>query len=291
MPVREPAVAGQFYPDQASLCRQELNTLSARLPSTATRVERMIGGIVPHAGWMFSGAVTMEVFGALAAGRQPDVIVIFGGVHRYRSKLATVFGSGRWETPIGSVSVDDRLAARMLEASDTLVDDPGAHKTEHSIEVQMPMIAFAFSDVPVVPIMVPPGAAALSAGEAVGRVLVAEDRDAFVVGTTDLTHYGPAYGFTPHGIDAEAFVWAKEENDRRYIDLMCGMDAERAVAEAGAHRNACSSGAVAATIGAAKMLGATRGSLLSHTTSREVLMQSGRAGPVDSVGYAGVVLH
>ncbi|MFQ5462878.1 MAG: AmmeMemoRadiSam system protein B [Phycisphaerae bacterium] len=291
MPVREPVVAGQFYAAGAHQCRQELIRLSEGLPPKATMPERLIGGIVPHAGWVYSGAVAMEVFRSLAGARQPDVIVVFGGVHRYRSKLATVFGSGRWETPIGSVSIDDRLAGLMLDASDTFVDDPHAHETEHSIEVQMPMVAFAFPDVPVVPIMVPPGPAALSVGEAVGRTLVANDRDAVVVGTTDLTHYGPGYGFTPRGIDADAFIWAKEENDRRYIKMMCAMAGEQAVAEAGEHRNACSSGAVAATIGAAKALGATRGSLLSHTTSREVLVQSGRAQPVDSVGYAGVVLH
>jgi len=179
----------------------------------------------------------------------------------------------------------------VLDACDAAVDDPHAHETEHSIEVQMPMIAFAFGDVPVVPIMIPPGPCALSVGEAVGKVLAADKRDAVIVGTTDLTHYGPGYGFTPQGVAAEAFTWAKEENDRRFIELMCAMAGDQVVAEAGERRNACSSGAVAATIGAAKTLGATKGTLLAHTTSREVLGQSGRALPVDSVGYAGVVLH
>jgi len=69
MPIREPVVAGQFYADGADPCRQELIRLSEGLPSKTIMPDRLIGGIVPHAGWVYSGAVAMEVFRTLAAAR------------------------------------------------------------------------------------------------------------------------------------------------------------------------------------------------------------------------------
>jgi AmmeMemoRadiSam system protein B len=75
------------------------------------------------------------------------------------------------------------------------------------------------------------------------------------------------------------------ENDRRFVDLLCSLNAKELVPEAAEHNNACSGGAAAATLGAVIELGATEGILLEHTTSAEVL--SGEQ--YDSVGYAGIV--
>jgi AmmeMemoRadiSam system protein B len=126
-------------------------------------------------------------------------------------------------------------------------------------------------------------------GEAVGRTLKVYDYDALVIGTTDLTHYGPNYGFTPHGVGAAGNTWAKEENDRRFIDLLLALRGEELVAEAARHRSACSSGAAAATVGAVVALGASKATLLEHTSSAEVLGSKTPGEMTDSVGYAGVV--
>ena len=199
-----------------------------------------------------------------------------------------MFGSGRWETPVGSVAVDARLAERILSHTNLIVDDAYAHVDEHSLEVQMPFVAHLFPDTPVVPIMVPIVPTAPEIGEAVGRTLKTYNYDALVVGTTDLTHYGPRYGFTPHGVGRQGHDWAKE-NDRRFVELLCSMRAAELVPEAASHRNACNSGAAAATIAATRALGATDGVLLEHTTSSEVLGGEGAGDQDDSVGYAAVV--
>ena len=121
------------------------------------------------------------------------------------------------------------------------------------------------------------------------RTIGAYDYDAVIVGTTDLTHYGPSYRFTPHGVGAKGNGWAKNENDRRFIDLVCALKSREVVPEATEHRNACSSGATAATLAAVSALGATRGVLLDHTSSAEVQARRATANPTDSVGYAAVV--
>ena len=289
MRVREPAVAGRFYPREADRCRAELTDLLSGTPAQLEGVTRYVGGLVPHAGWACSGAVAAEVFQVLATAPSPKTIVLFGGVHRVHSREAAMFADGRWETPIGSVEIDLRLAERILGQTNLIVDDPYAHADEHSIEVQMPFVAHLFPEAKVLPIMVPPLETAHEVGEAVGRTLRTYDYDALVVGTTDLTHYGPNYGFTPHGIGPEGNQWAKEVNDKPFIELACAMRATEVVAEAHLHRNACSSGAIAATLAATATLGAVRGVLLEHTTSSEVLAGTRPGNQTDSVGYAGIL--
>lgn len=307
MRIREPVVAGQFYSGVESACRGDLErllssegTLSAQnigietqaaktRPTPRAEVRNAMGGLVPHAGWMYSGAVAAKVFAALADGPRRDVVILFGGVHRYHGKEAAMFGSGIWETPIGPVEVDARLAERVLGHTNLIVDDPYAHEEEHSIEVQLPFVRHLFPEVKMLPIMVPPTKAAPEVGEAVARTIASYKYDALIVGTTDLTHYGPRYGFAPKGLGAEAHRWAKEQNDRRFIDLVCRMRDEELVPEAAARFNACSSGAAAATVAACAALGATRATLLAHTTSGEVMMGEGEPLSSDFVGYAGIV--
>jgi hypothetical protein len=290
MMIREPVVAGHFYAGQADRCRADLKQfLDEAAPSDPYVGQRLLGGLVPHAGWVCSGAVAAKVFRALASSRTPEVIVLFGGVHRYRGREAAMFGSGRWETPLGPVEVDSRLAERILGHTNLIVDDPYAHEDEHSLEVQMPFIKHLFPQAKVVPLMVPVVKTAHEVGEAVGRTVTAYGYDALIVGTTDLTHYGPHYGFVPQGIGAKGNKWAKEVNDRRFIDLVCKLKTTEVVAEATARKNACSSGAAAATLAAVTALGATEAILLQHATSSEVLGAQSEEEMADSVGYAGIV--
>ncbi|MCP4247810.1 MAG: AmmeMemoRadiSam system protein B [bacterium] len=286
--IREPARAGSFYPAGADRCRREAEALVTVPEDVAVGPGELVGGIVPHAGWTYSGAVAGRVFAALAAERRPATVVLFGAVHRHRGRHGCLFGSGCWETPLGQVEVDGRLAERICGHTNLIVDDPYAHEQEHSIEVQIPLLQCALPEARIVPIMVPPMETAIEVGEAVGGTIAAYGADAAVVASTDLTHYGPAYGLTAQGVGAEALTWAKEVNDRRMIDLMLALDAEGIMPEAAEHRNACGAGAVAAALSAARRLGATSSSLLAHTASHEVMPSSAT---VDSVGYAGLVFH
>ena len=286
MKIREPARAGSFYPGSADRCREEAAQFVSPAPSEVAGAGSLLGGIVPHAGWAFSGAVAGKVFAALAANRRPEAMVLFGAVHYRRGKHAWLFGSGRWQTPLGQVEIDDRLAERILGHTNLIVDDPYAHEQEHSIEVQIPLVQSALPGCKIVPILVPPMASAVEVGDAVARTIDSYGYDAVVVGSTDLTHYGPSYGMVRSDVGPEGVVWAKEINDRRMIDLMLALESDRIVPEAAEQHNACGAGAVAATVAAAKRLGAARAILLAHTTSAEVL---GSRSAEDSVGYAGVV--
>jgi len=289
MMIREPIVAGTFYEAKPDACSRAASQLFADYEPITSTTGCWYGGLVPHAGWVCSGAVAAHVFATLAAACKPTTLILFGGVHRYRGRMAAMFSHGRWETPLGPVEVDQRLAERIAGHTNLIADDPYAHEEEHSIEVQLPLIKHVFPEAMIVPIMVPIMAAAHEVGEAVARTLSSYDYDALIVGTTDLTHYGPRYGFTPEGVGAKANAWAKEVNDSRFVDLLCELKHDKLVAEASQYRNACSAGAAAATLGAVRALGATEGILLDQTSSAEVLSARCLGDMSDSVGYAGIV--
>jgi AmmeMemoRadiSam system protein B len=106
-----------------------------------------------------------------------------------------------------------------------------------------------------------------------------------IIGSTDLTHYGMNYGYTPHGTGPDALDWVKNENDRRFIDAMIEMDSRKVIEEAIKNHNACCAGAVATAIEAVKIMGASNAKSVAYSSSHD-------KSPGDSfVGYAGVVFE
>lgn len=286
MPTRRPAVAGYFYPSSARECRELIEQLTSGFTPPAEPA-RPVAGIVPHAGWIYSGATALKTLAAIAAHRQPETFVIFGAVHSWYGRKSAIDAHGVWETPFGPVEIDEPLARKILEACREWMEDaPEAHRREHSIEVQVPLIKHFFPTAKIVPIMTPPEPNAHRLGEAVGRVLAEEKREIALLGSTDLTHYGPRYGFTPMGIGARSLEWVKKENDHRLIALALEMKAPEIVPEASNSMSACGPGAMAATVAAARALGAERGVLLEHITSHEVRPERSVE---DFVGYAAIV--
>jgi AmmeMemoRadiSam system protein B len=289
MIIREPIVAGQSYPAEGQACRDEAVRLLRAVESPGDVSAPVYGGIVPHSAWSLSGPVTAKVFRALADRGAPDLVVFFGGAARYRGRLAAMFTSGRWETPIGPVDIDGRFAERLLSQTNRIIADNFAHEDETTIEVHLPFIRQVFPRARLVPIMVPVMSTAFEAGEAVARTIAAYKYDAMILGATNLTRYGPEHEFVPKGLGAGSLLWAKEVNDRRFLDLVGRLRENEVVPEAMQHHNADNSGAVAATIAAVAALGAERGMLLSHTTSAEVVGQGKTTDIENSIGYAGIV--
>ncbi len=286
MTIREPAVAGIFYAGSPRQCREHLQQLVPEKVDMADLPETIRGGIAPHAGWAYSGRVCGLVYAAIAARTTPRTVVLFGASHRRLGSNAAVFPKGTWETPLGQVAVDADLAEKVTAGAGDIAVDPDVHQGEHSIEVQVPFVQYLWPEAKILPILVEPSRGAPGIGEAVARAAGAE---VVYVGSTDLTHYGPSYGFAPEGGGQRGLAWAKDVNDRRIVELMRSMKAELIVDEVIENRNACGPGAVAATIAACRAAGATRGVLLAHVNSDEVARSAGAPGGADAVGYAGIV--
>jgi AmmeMemoRadiSam system protein B len=287
--VRKPAVAGQFYAATRSACLAEIEECLSQQPFSGDLPDPIVAGIVPHAGWVFSGRLAAMVFQAVRqVDGQVDTFVLFGAAHRYYSGSPAVYDRGAWETPLGLAYIDEELADQIVSLG--ALASPNAHSGEHSIEVQVPFIQYLFPNARIVPILMPLSGFEVPFGTAVGRLLASlEDKQAVCIASTDLTHYGPRYGFCPAGTGPSALAWAHQVNDREFIELAVRMEAEKIVPTASEKQNACGPSAAAAVVAAARAMGARRGVLLAHTSSNEVMLRKFRQRSEESVGYAAIV--
>jgi AmmeMemoRadiSam system protein B len=289
MQTRKPLVAGQFYAGTRNACLAELaeclseRSISAPLPDT------IVAGIVPHAGWAYSGSVAAMVFSAVKhQNRTVDTFIIFGAAHRYYGPKPAVYDKGAWLSPLGEIPVDEILAEQLLQGSPA-VSDAAAHSSEHSIEVQVPFVQHLFPGAAIVPVLTPPAPEAIQVGRCAGRIARESGKKIVCIGSTDLTHYGPGYGFTPMGTGEKAVKWATEVNDTEFINFALQVEPQKMLESAEQNYNACGAGAAAAVVAAAKELGRSSGTLLAHTNSSAVMLQKTGSFSRESVGYAAVV--
>ena len=285
MDIRKASFAGSWYPRQASACDREISQFLSGVTESQTAKSSWIAGIVPHAGWYYSGAVACRVIHHLKStdpGDAIDLVVIFG-MHLHPGSANYMMATGAWETPFGPLPVAEELARALQERFDFQIETPTRFIQDNTIELQLPFVKRLLNPAAVLAIGVPPAEASLDIGRAVVDWARANDRRLRIVGSTDLTHYGPNYGFTPKGTGPGAVRWVRDQNDREVIDAMLGIEPEMVISVGLRHQNACCAGAAATAIAAAKHAGATRSQTIAYATSFD-------KSPGESfVGYAGVV--
>jgi len=288
--VRHPVVAGRFYEAHAGRCAADAAQLLADAPfAQADLPAALRGGIVPHAGWVCSGRIAGLVWRALAERSDARTIFLTGSVHTIDLDRPALDSFDQWRTPLGALEVDGALREAIADLDDFQVNDD-AHLREHALEVELPLIQQAFGDeVSIVPCMIPPRADAVRWGEQLGQLFRGWPQEVLVVASSDLTHYGPGYGFTPEGVGESGQRWAHDVNDRQLLERIEAMDAGGIVEQSHTRRSACGGGAIAAVTAAARILGAERGYTIEHTHSSTELAKIGHGDPNNSVGYAAVV--
>jgi AmmeMemoRadiSam system protein B len=282
MNVRKSIFSGSWYPGNASACEKEIQGFLKEY-GTETISERILtGGIVPHAGWFFSGSIACNVIHRLQDENPPDVFVIFG-MHLHSGSPAYIMTDGAWETPFGAIQIEKQLAGELAENFSFEIETADRFTQDNTIELQLPFIKYFFKDAKIVPIGAPPTKKSLEIGKAVADMSTRMGLQVKVIGSTDLTHYGPNYGFMSQGTGPSAVDWVRNKNDRRVIEAMLAMDPEKVIQEGMTRQNACCSGAAATAIAAAKQLGAQHAETLAYATSYD-------KNPGSSfVGYVGIV--
>lgn len=264
--MRAPAVAGQFYPRSKNDLEREISSCFAGI---ALSEKDVLGAVVPHAGYMYSGNTAACVYSAMP---KADTFVLLGPNHTgYGSPVAV--SSETWSTPLGEVSSDKEfikaLPGRIIDM------DESAHKYEHSIEVQLPFLQHRFGDFSIVPICMgmQDEETAIEVGMEVAEAARRVNKKIVIIASSDFTHYRPDK--------------AARENDAYYIQSILDMDVPGFYLRL-SERNAsvCGYGAIAAMLTAAKALGAKKAALLKYSTSGDT---TGDLAAV--VGYAGIIVE
>jgi AmmeMemoRadiSam system protein B len=272
--VRKPAVAGQFYPadpkELSSLIDQcYLHPLGpGRAPPAPTSKSEVIAVVCPHAGYIYSGPVAAHSYLHVSSLRDPELIVVVAPNHYGIGSGVSTFSEGEWETPLGRMKVDSKAAKELVSLEDTVSVDPGAHRLEHSLEVQLPFLQRLYGDsVPFLPISLVfqdiDTARALSA--ALAKLL--KGRRAVLVASSDLTHYESAAAAKRK--DTALLQHVLDRDLEGFYSTLNRLDV-----------TSCGFGAIATVMETALSLGLSKPELLKYATSGDTTGDN-----VQVVGY------
>ncbi|MCD4726594.1 MAG: AmmeMemoRadiSam system protein B [Pirellulales bacterium] len=184
---RPAAVAGSFYPADPREMNRQLDELFASV-SPAPEPQPFSGALAPHAGWVYSGRLAAAVFSRVEI---PEQVIILCPKHRPQGARWAVAPHRRWLLPGGGVDSDPELAARLAEGVPGLELDSAAHRDEHAIEVQLPLLARLAPAVRVVGIAVGDASLPELLGFGVAMSVVLRDipRRPLLIVSSDMNHF------------------------------------------------------------------------------------------------------
>ena len=268
--LRLPAVAGQFYPADPRELTRLIRKFTVEDP--ASRKLRVRACLVPHAGYIYSGAVAGAVFSRIIFPKQ---VLVLGVRHSPAGADLAIVSGGAWRTPLGDAPVDERLAERIKTACPGLEEDSVAHSREHSLEVELPFLQLLDSGFSFVPVAV--GTLRFEAlhrlGIGLARVFRESPEQILLVTSSDMNHYEPDE--------------TTRRKDGKAIDRMKAVDASGLFEVCQKEKiSMCGLGPAVAMLTALKELGATSAEVVRYATSAEV---NGDRSTV--VGYAGMIFR
>ena len=253
----------------------------SRFLSGMTAPGKAPAAVAPHAGWRYSGKIAAKAIAAL--GGTIETLVVIGG-HLPAGYPPLFAMEDAVSTPLGPMTINATLRAALLNELGGVED----RYPDNTVEVLLPMARFFFPEATLLWLRLPAELRSFDAGRAIVAATERLGCAIAVLASTDLTHYGPNYDFTPKGTGPDALRWVREVNDRRFIDAVISGDPAAVLERAEADSSSCSAGAVLGAMGfaSARNLGSKNLSparLLEYGTSVDGL----DAAEVDSfVGYA-----
>lgn len=266
--IRKPAVAGTFYPGNKDSLREQIEKCfrhslgPGEIPTPPEKGKgETVGLVSPHAGYVYSGPVAAWGFREIIHQERPETVVILGPNHRGFGAPIAIMSGGTWETPLGKVQIDEEFTGQLLDvASSVIEDDSVAHQREHSLEVQIPFLQYAYNgNFKIVPICLSDQtpSTCIQLGEAIYEVMK-ERSNVLLVASTDLTHYQPQE--------------IAEREDGKIIEAISSGDPHNLEELISSHRfSMCGYGGVIAIMEAISSIGETKTKLLKYATSGDIM--------------------
>lgn len=270
--VRQPAVAGQFYPGNRETLLTEIARFIAPQPGAAT--VRALGCVVPHAGYIYSGKVAGAVYSRIELPRR---YIILCPNHTGLGEALAIMSEGAWATPLGEARIDNELATAIKASMPLVREDAVAHRTEHALEVQLPFLQVLVPEFSFVPITVGTGnfEALTALGVSIARVIAAHggSSEIMVIASSDMNHY-----------ESDEVTRVK---DALAIERVLAMD-PRGLYDVVRNENIsmCGYGPTVTMLTAVRRLGASSAELIKYATSGDVSNDRKHV-----VGYAGIAVR
>jgi MEMO1 family protein len=273
--VRQPVVAGQFYPAQPGELARMLDQLLAKAEVPAIS-GRIVAVIAPHAGYIYSGGVAAQSY-ALLKGQKFERVVVIAPSHFESFPFASVYDGDAYATPLGVVPVDKDFAARLAKLSPLLKLSsrghvPGSQQGEHALEVQLPFLQRVLGEFKLVPIVMGEQNYQVERALGVSLAKMISGTDTLIVVSSDLSHY--------HTYDqASALDHKTLAAIERWDYLSLSDNFQAGIWEA------CGGGPIVAAMIAAERLGANEARILKYANTGDVTTDRSRV-----VGYGAVAL-
>jgi MEMO1 family protein len=276
--IRRPTVASQFYEGDAEALRAQIKGCflhkigPQKLPTVNSHIHprNIVGLICPHAGYMYSGPVAASAYFELAQDGKPDTVVLLGPNHTGYGSALSLMSEGVWQTPLGDIEIDSKMANDILHETSIIDKDELAHRYEHSIEVQLPFLQYLYGNsFKIVPIcfLMQDYDSAVEVGRALEEVVNATNT--VIIASSDMTHYEPAKKAT--------------EKDQAALKAVTDLDAKRFYETVEAQNiTACGYAPITALITFANGVCA-KAQLLNYHNSGDIT-----GDPSSVVGYAAV---
>lgn len=279
MILRQPAVAGSFYPKD----RDDLDSLLGSFIRGPRDERDVIGCVVPHGMYAYCGKTQARAYKALGNG--DFTFVVLGANHHGAGSSASIMTSGKWRTPLGDYPINNEIAAEIKKASG-IAEDIESHSNEHSIEVQLPWLQKMFPRSSFVPISL--GKLSLDETEVIGKAIskASVGRRLVVIASSDFTHYGEVYNYSPVDGEAEEILEFIEGIDRQAAQRITSLDPAGFVEFVETHRSTiCGCAPIAAMLFSVEEW-ASRASLLDYSTSYAVSKSKDAI-----VGYCSIIVE
>jgi len=267
--IRKPAVSGLFYDDDPEKLEKTIEScftheLGPGIPifkskENSSKSKKIYGAIAPHAGYTYSGPVAAHAYYPFVENGFPETFIILCPNHTGSGTGVSLFYEGSWETPLGSIEIDEDFSKELINTSEIIDPDFSAHLKEHSVEVHLPFLQYFSNNFKIVPIAMWMQDMNTSQEIAEGIVKVAKDlkTSISIIASTDLTHYSP-------------YPIASIQ-DNLLIEKISEMDEEELFESIeNFNISMCGYGPTIATIKATRELGAKKCDILQYATSGDI---------------------
>ncbi|PJA29151.1 MAG: hypothetical protein CO189_03230 [candidate division Zixibacteria bacterium CG_4_9_14_3_um_filter_46_8] len=251
--IREPAVAGQFYPSKPAELRSTIEEYLNNVPSGQGVKGELVALIAPHAGYIYSGQTAAYSY-KLLLGRKFDAIILISISHFYPFEGISIWESGEWRTPLGLVTIDGNIAKALADYSPLIRFEKRAHLREHSLEVQIPFIQVVQPSVPIVPIVIGGADSGILHTLASALAKATKNKKILIIASTDLAHY--VSRDKADKMDRIGIEYLKKFQYKEFLSSLNSGETQF-----------CGGRAVAAVIEAASLLGADNFQQLKHNDS------------------------
>ncbi len=270
-------LAGTWYSADPDALRTEIAGYFKEAQVGAS--EDIIGLILPHAGYTYSGRTAAIALKSL--GRNYSRVVVIGPTHRLPMEdMLSVTRATHYQSPLGEVPLDVEFIGQLLKHP-IFQDVPAAHEQEHSVQIEIPLLQHKLGSFTLVPIVA--GQCSYETVAQAGRILASlVDRDTLVVASSDFTHYGPQYRYVPFTkdipasikkLDMDAFAFIAKKDPRGLLEYRRKTDV-----------TIC--GYVPIAILLAMLPGGAEAQMVKYTTSGEMVNDY-----TNSVSYLAVAFH